>query len=89
MLAMEKMEQIEKKIYELMREAHIMGEYVDVDVERNMVAVEVIWGDWKHSHLRLDWMMQEAFDNIRCIHTVTTEEDGSDCYSATHYYYFY
>ena len=80
--------QMEKKIYELMKENHIMGETVDYNDKIRMVAVEVIWGDWKHEHLRLDWLVKENLPNLRSIHTMTTEEDGSDCYSAIHYYYF-
>jgi hypothetical protein len=79
---------VEKKIYELTKENHIMGEVVEESLERKMVAVEIIWGDWKHDHLRIDWLMKESFPNLRSIHTQTTEEDGSDCYSAIHYYYF-
>lgn len=79
---------MEKKIYELMHEHHIMGELVDYCEQKKMVAVEVIWGDWKHEHGRLDWLIGKTFPNLRSIHTTTTEEDGSDCYSAIHYYYF-
>lgn len=77
----------EEKIYELMEKHRIVGEMY-CDIERNMFAVEVIWGDWKHEHARLDWLMKENFPNLRNIHTTITEEDGSDCYSAIHYYYF-
>lgn len=82
------MMQMEKKIYELMKENHIMGEIVDYNDQIRMIAVEVIWGDWKHEHWRLDWLMQENFPDLRSITTQTTEEDESDCYSAIHYYYF-
>jgi hypothetical protein len=78
----------EKKIKELMRESHISGEIVEESKERKMFAVEIHWGDWKHEHLRLDWLMKENFSDLRSINTQTTEEDGSDCYSAIHYYYF-
>lgn len=77
---------MERRIYELMREAHISGEIVINN--GNMVAIEVFWGDWKHQHLRLDWLMEEAFSNIKNIFEEVTESDGSDCYSAIHYYYF-
>lgn len=76
------------KIHELMTENHIMGEMVDYNEQIKMVAVEVIWGDWKHEHGRLDYLMKQNFPNLRSIHTATTEEDGSDYYSAIHYYYF-
>ena len=79
---------MEKKIYELTKENHIIGEIVEESKERKMIAVEVIWGDWKHEHARLDWLMEKNFSNLRNIQTQTTEENGSDCYSAIHYYYF-
>lgn len=82
------MQTMDGKIYELMTENHIMGEMVDYNEQTKMVAVEVIWGDWKHEHGRLDYLMKKNFPSLRSIHTVTTEEDGSDCYSAIHYYYF-
>lgn len=79
---------MEKKIHELMKENHIMGEVVEENLETKMIAVEVIWGDWKHEHGRLDWLMEENFPDLRSIRKMTTEENGSDCYSAIHYYYF-
>lgn len=82
------MRMMENNIYKLMEENHIMGELVDYNEQTKMVAVEVIWGDWKHEHARLDWLIGKTFSNLRSIHTTTTEEDGSDCYSAIHYYYF-
>ena len=78
---------MQKKIYDLMKENNLFGEIIDE--RKDMIAIEISWGDWKHEHLRLDWIMKENFDNIQSIHKVTTEEDGSDCYSAIHYYYFY
>lgn len=84
--------EMEEIIRKLMDENGIVGEIQNVervfDAHRNMVAVEVIWGDWKHEHARLDWLVGENIPNLRSIHTTTTEEDGSDCYSAIHYYYF-
>lgn len=80
--------EMEKKIYELMSKNHIMGEVVDYNDQTRMIAVEVRWGDWKHEHARLDWLMKENFSDLRSIHEVTTEDNGSDCYSAVHYYYF-
>ena len=80
--------EIEKKIYELMTENHIMGEVVDYNDQMRMIAVEIHWGDWKHEHWRMDWLMKENFTDLRSIHEVTTEDNGSDCYSAIHYYYF-
>lgn len=80
--------QMEEKIHKLMEENHIMGEIVDCDKWLRMIAVEVRWGDWKHEHARLNWLVKENFPSLRSVHEVTTEDDGSDCYSAIHYYYF-
>ena len=46
--------------------------------------VEVNWGDWKHSHGYLDYLMKQK-DFFKVGERVT-EEDGSDCYSANHIY---
>lgn len=82
------MHAMEKKIDELMMENNITAEWVDYNEKIKMVALEIKWGDWKHDHARMDWLMTENFPNLRSIHTATTEEDGSDCYSAIHHYYF-
>lgn len=79
---------MEQKIHQLMKENYISGEIVDENQNKKMFAVEILWGDWKHEHGRLDWLMKEKFSNLRSVFTQTTEEDGSDCYSAIHYYYF-
>lgn len=78
---------MEKHIHKFMMENYITGEIVDYNEQKRMIAVEIIRGDWKHQHLRMDYFMEELCD-IRSISTQTTEEDGSDCYSAVHYYYF-
>ena len=49
------------------------------------IEIYVDWGDWKHDHFALDWFMIEKF-NLACIRNVTTEENGSDCYSSIHFY---
>ena len=78
---------MQKRINEVMMENHIRGDIVDYNTREKMIAVEITRGDWKHDHLRMDYFMQTAYD-IRSIQTQTTEENGSDCYSAIHYYYF-
>ena len=49
-----------------------------------VVECEIHWGDWKHEHLRLKWLMEQ----IGCVRVSceVTEENGSDCYSAIHRY---
>lgn len=48
------------------------------------VVIEIHWGDWKHEHLRATFLMGKLgfvqYDEY------VTEEDGSDCYSANHFY---
>ena len=48
------------------------------------VVVGIRWGDWKHEHLRCNWLMEKV--GFTSIGQVETEEDGSDCYCADHYY---
>lgn len=79
---------MEQKINKLIMDNHITGGVVGYNEKAKKISVEVIWGDWKHEHGRLDWLMKKEFPNLRSIHTSTLEEDGSDCYSAVHCYYF-
>lgn len=61
--------------------------YAEVEPYSTLPAftVHISWGDWKHEHLRAKWLIEEA--NLGTfIKSETTEEDGSDCYSATHYF---
>jgi len=44
--------------------------------------IEIHWGDWKHEHLYLKFLLEEL-GYIQTQERVT-EEDGSDCYSAIH-----
>lgn len=75
-----------KKIEKIIEENHIFGEIVqDWD---NVVAVEIYWGDWKHEHLRFKLLVLEQLGNVKNYSQVTTEENGSDCYSAVHRFHF-
>ena len=49
-----------------------------------VVVAEVNWGDWKHEHLRLKLLMEKI--GAPLIKTDVTEENGSDTYSAVHYF---
>lgn len=70
----------EKKIYEtLERETWLNAVYEKL----GMVAVE-IEGDWKHDHLRTKWLMAEI--GYKQVFETVTEEDGSDYYTAIHYF---
>ena len=53
----------------------------------NKICFHINWGDWKHDHLRADWVAREFFKALGYtidITTDVTEEDGSDTYSAVH-----
>lgn len=77
------------KIENELRSKKLFAELVDyTDGTSNIVGVKYLieWGDWKHEHLRFDWIMRELFGNkLIQINEEVSEEDGSDCYSAYHY----
>ena len=50
----------------------------------NVVEVEISWGDWKHDHMRAKYLLNNA--GFEFISTIVTEEDGSDTYSAVHFF---
>jgi len=60
------------------------GIYVSVYSKEDCVAIDISWGDWKHEHLACSWVMEEL--GYYQFNQTVTEEDGSDCYSAIHYY---
>lgn len=66
------------------------GRQFDVDVTTDgRLFIDITWGDWKHDHLRADHIVNKFFAEkglLVDVDQVTTEEDGSDCYSAEHYY---
>lgn len=48
------------------------------------IEISITWGDWKHSHAYLRYLMtQKGYIETDC---EVTEDDGSDCYSATHWF---
>ncbi|MBE6121158.1 MAG: hypothetical protein E7190_00410 [Erysipelotrichaceae bacterium] len=52
--------------------------------EDDSIGVDITWGDWKHDHLRCDWIMEEL--GYALVEVYDIEENGSDCYSATRRY---
>lgn len=48
------------------------------------ISVEIEWGDWKHDHAYLNYIMRE--NGFQLLTENVTETDGSDCYSALHIY---
>lgn len=75
-----------RAIEKIMEKHHIIGEIVE-DTD-NVVAVEISWGDWKHEHARLRWLVLNEMRNVQRYEETTTEEDGADCYSAIHKFVF-
>ena len=75
-------------IQEIYKELQDRGLYPDL-YERTignetMIVANVEWGDWKHEHRYLDYIMNELGYSLYT--EDVTESDGSDCYSALHYY---
>lgn len=83
---LEKMKERAGEIELLLMENNIHVE--EVGYNAFSVFVEILWGDWKHEHLRVKYLISEKFSDCQSIHTQETETDGSDCYSAIHYFYF-
>lgn len=69
---------------ELYQYLHSKGLYYDISEIENGFIISVEWGDWKHDHRYLEYLMGEL-DYI-LVDKKITNEDGSDCYSADHYY---
>ncbi len=59
--------------------------YNEIYEHNGRFCIEINHGDWKHSHKFADALMKTVFD-IDCDFEETTYEDGSDNYSAIHYY---
>ena len=55
-----------------------------IDSFDGTIEINVEWGDWKHDHLFLKHIMWK--NHYRQTNEVVTEEDGSDTYSAIHYF---
>ena len=79
-------EQAYKKAEEVQKVLNENGVYADVypHGELPVVQVEIRWGDWKHDHLRADWLIGENVQGLSKLGEQITEEDGSDTYSAIH-----
>lgn len=75
-----------EQVYETLKSNNVYPESVHQYRTIPVVVVEISWGDWKHEHWRADWLIEELGGTL--VRTDVTEEDGSDCYSATHYYVF-
>ena len=82
----QKMPEIEKRVYDLLNENSVHAEVYQFST-LPIICVEISWGDWKHDHARADWLIADELGGT-LLRTNLVEEDGSDCYSAVHYYAF-
>lgn len=78
-------------IYDICRktELYLMKKDLSVDVYpyssgMPAIVVEIHWGDWKHDHAYCRSLMEDL--GASYLNTKVIEEDGSDCYSACHYF---
>lgn len=90
------LEDIEKFISKKLDENSLWVDDVEVyeDASEIYIDISISWGDWKHEHLRLDYLMFDilyeynpklAYNCFKKNEEIT-EEDGSDTYSAVHKY---
>ena len=84
------MKEMVDKLNEYLRENRC---YQTVDAYGdNFYMAEVTWGDWKHDHLRLEWLVREFAEKNGYTRFIgnsieVTEEDGSDTYSGIHRFF--
>ena len=69
-------------IYKTLREKD--ADFDEIWYDDDGVAISVNWGDWKHSHAYLKYLMGEL--GYIQVEEELTEEDGSDTYSSIHYF---
>lgn len=83
---------VEEDLDKLMEENHVWCEVTVSKMETdNVIEIERNWGDWKHDHLRIKYLVSEYLMSHGYTFSYfeeVTEEDGSDCYSAIHVYHF-
>lgn len=76
----------EKELREFL-ESHKL--YHPVYCDADSYVVDISWGDWKHDHIVVERLVTKWFEQQGRIVThshQTTEMDGSDTYSAVHYF---
>lgn len=74
-----------EKIQQVLKTHDVWYEISDLSLTDDKVIIHIEWGDWKHSHARLDYVMKHYL-GYTLIKEQVTEEDGSDTYSSVHYY---
>jgi hypothetical protein len=79
---MDAFEMIEKA-EKILRDNHLFAEVWE---HLGMLCVSIEWGDWKHSHLRAKYLLEQ--NGFKKVLEKVTDEDGSDCFSAEHYFIY-
>lgn len=85
---------MEEKIYTLLKamEGDIIRIFKEnkiwydwwTDFTKFAICINIEWGDWKHDHRYMDYIMQQ--NGYVKFEEELTREDGSDCYDSIHYY---
>lgn len=73
-----------EKVQAILRNGKLYGE-VQTTAD-GKIAIDIEWGDWKHEHGYLKYLMKQ--NGYIHLGEEVTEEDGSDCYSASHTFMF-
>ena len=82
------MEQYEQELLQYLRDNNF---YHEAYISNDVLHIDIQWGDWKHDHWYADVLIEDFFNKKPEVYKVVgavnvTEENGSDCYSATHIY---
>ena len=71
-------------IHDFLNDNGVWAEVYQYNQSNAAYVVNIEWGDWRHQHLwARDLMSYLGYVEIG---SKVTEEDGSDCYSAEHYF---
>lgn len=63
----------------------LVGRGYGENIENSVYDIEVNYGDWKHSHAYLVWLMKEiGYEEVYNKVIYVEELEGSDCYSSVH-----
>lgn len=59
------------------------------EVDKNTVRICIMYGDWKHSHLRADYLISQLGGNLVDVSPIADDDlSGNDCYHAYRTYSF-
>jgi len=85
--------EIVKKVQDHFNELNLpyyVDRYTD-DPFEDVIEMHISWGDWKHDHACARLAVLDVVSDLPNFINwteATTESDGSDCYSATHRFFF-